>query len=90
MHLSARHGLVTILLLFLLLLFQMRPGAPCFIATRLPVPAIEIKFLNHFGILEGQFATGVIAKLLSGEIRTNGNPFNDFEKLCALTVNLSR
>jgi hypothetical protein len=51
-------------------------------SNALPVPAIEIKFLNHFGNLEGQFATGVIAKLLSGEIRTNGNPLNDFEKLC--------
>jgi flavin-dependent dehydrogenase len=36
----------------------------------------------YFGIQEGEFATDVIAKLLSGEIRTNGNPFADFEKLC--------
>jgi flavin-dependent dehydrogenase len=36
----------------------------------------------YFGIQEGEFATEVIAKLLSGEIRTNGNPFADFEKLC--------
>lgn len=35
-----------------------------------------------FGIQEGEFAVDVIAKLLSGEIRTNGNPFADFEKLC--------
>ena len=36
----------------------------------------------YFGIQEGEFATDVIAKLLSGEICTNENPFADFEKLC--------
>ena len=36
----------------------------------------------YFGIQEGEFATDVIARLLSGEIRTNGNPFAAFEKLC--------
>ena len=36
----------------------------------------------YFGIQEGEFAVDVIAKLLSGEIRTNENPFADFEKLC--------
>jgi 1H-pyrrole-2-carbonyl-[peptidyl-carrier protein] brominase len=35
-----------------------------------------------FGIQEGEFAVDVIARLVSGEIRANGNPFADFEKLC--------
>ena len=36
----------------------------------------------YFGIQEGEFAADRIAKLLSGEIRTDGNPFADFERLC--------
>ena len=36
----------------------------------------------YFGIQEGEFAADAIAKLLSGEIKTNGNPFADFERLC--------
>jgi flavin-dependent dehydrogenase len=36
----------------------------------------------YFGIQEGEFAAERIAKLLSGEIRTDGNPFADFERLC--------
>ena len=36
----------------------------------------------YFGIQEGQFASDTIAQLLSGEIRTAGNPFADFERLC--------
>jgi len=36
----------------------------------------------YFGIQEGEFAADRIAQLLSGEIKTNGNPFADFESLC--------
>ena len=36
----------------------------------------------YFGMQEGEFATEVIAQLLSGEIKTEGNPFADFERLC--------
>ena len=36
----------------------------------------------YFGIQEGQFAADAIAKHLSGEVKTNGNPFADFEALC--------
>jgi flavin-dependent dehydrogenase len=36
----------------------------------------------YFGIQEGEFAASTIAQLLSGEIRTDGNPFADFERLC--------
>ncbi len=36
----------------------------------------------YFGIQEGEFAADRIAKLLSGEIRTDGNPFADFERHC--------
>ena len=35
----------------------------------------------YFGIQEGQFAADEIAKLLSGETKTNGNPFADLEHL---------
>ena len=35
-----------------------------------------------FGIQEGEFAVDVIVRLLSGEIRTNVNPFTDFENFC--------
>ncbi len=35
----------------------------------------------YFGIQEGQFAADEIAKLLCGEIKTNGNPFVDLEHL---------
>ncbi len=36
----------------------------------------------YFGIQEGKFAADTIARLFSGEIRTDGNPFSDFERLC--------
>jgi flavin-dependent dehydrogenase len=36
----------------------------------------------YFGIQEGEFAADTIAQLLAGEIKTNGNPFADFERLC--------
>jgi flavin-dependent dehydrogenase len=36
----------------------------------------------YFGIQEGEFASKAIAQLLSGEIKTNGNPFADIERLC--------
>ena len=36
----------------------------------------------YFGIQEGEFAAETIAQLLAGEIKTNGNPFADFERLC--------
>src|SRR5882724_157162 len=36
----------------------------------------------YFGIQEGEFAAAAIAKHLSGETRTDGNPFADYEKLC--------
>ena len=36
----------------------------------------------YFGIQEGEFAADRIAKLLSDEFRTEGNPFADFERLC--------
>ncbi len=36
----------------------------------------------YFGIQEGEFAARTIAELLSGSIKTNGNPFADFERLC--------
>ncbi len=45
-----------------------------------PIRSLATAFF--FGIQEGEFAVDVIARLLSGEIRTNGNPFADFEKLC--------
>ncbi|MGH8093915.1 MAG: NAD(P)/FAD-dependent oxidoreductase [Chthoniobacterales bacterium] len=35
----------------------------------------------YFGIQEGEFAADAIARLLSGEIKTNGNPFADLERL---------
>ena len=35
----------------------------------------------YFGIQEGQFAADEIAKLLSGETKTNGNPFAELEHL---------
>ena len=36
----------------------------------------------YFGIQEGEFAANTIAQFLSGKIKTNGNPFADFERLC--------
>jgi flavin-dependent dehydrogenase len=36
----------------------------------------------YFGIQEGEFAADWIARHLSGEIKTDGNPFADFEALC--------
>ena len=36
----------------------------------------------YFGIQEGEFAADAIAQLLSGEIKTDGNPFADFERTC--------
>jgi 1H-pyrrole-2-carbonyl-[peptidyl-carrier protein] brominase len=36
----------------------------------------------YFGIQEGEFAADAVARFLSGEIRTNGNPFAEFERLC--------
>jgi 1H-pyrrole-2-carbonyl-[peptidyl-carrier protein] brominase len=36
----------------------------------------------YFGIQEGEFASDTIAQLLSGEIKANGNPFAEFERLC--------
>jgi flavin-dependent dehydrogenase len=36
----------------------------------------------YFGIQEGEFAANAVARFLSGEIRTDGNPFADFERLC--------
>jgi flavin-dependent dehydrogenase len=36
----------------------------------------------YFGIKEGEFAAEVIARYLSGEVKSNGNPFADFERLC--------
>ena len=36
----------------------------------------------YFGIQEGEFAADAIARLLSGEIKTDGNPFADYERLC--------
>ena len=36
----------------------------------------------YFGIQEGEFAAAAIAKHLSEETRTDGNPFADYEKLC--------
>src|SRR6266542_1440974 len=50
-------------------------------------PTFSYQVMNSTGkgfvcIQEGEFAVDVAARLLSGEIRTNGNPFADFEKLC--------
>ena len=36
----------------------------------------------YFGIQEGEFAADAIARLLSGEIKTDGNPFVGYERLC--------
>ncbi len=36
----------------------------------------------YFGIQEGEFAADAIARFLSGEIKTDGNPFADYERLC--------
>ncbi len=36
----------------------------------------------YFGIQEGEFAAAAVAKFLKGEIRTDGNPFADYESLC--------
>ena len=36
----------------------------------------------YFGIQEGEFAAEAIARHLSGEVKSNGNPFADFERLC--------
>ncbi len=37
----------------------------------------------YFGIQEGEFATEAIARYLSGEVKSNGNPFADFERPAA-------
>ncbi len=36
----------------------------------------------YFGVQEGEFAAEAIAKHLSGETKTDGNPFADYERLC--------
>ena len=36
----------------------------------------------YFGIQEGEFAAEAIARHISGEVKSNGNPFADFERLC--------
>ena len=36
----------------------------------------------YFGVQEGEFAAEAIARLFSGDIKTNGNPFADYERLC--------
>ena len=36
----------------------------------------------YFGIQEGEFAAEAIARLFSGDIKSNGNPFADYERLC--------
>ncbi len=36
----------------------------------------------YFGIQEGEFAAAAIAKVLSGEVQTDGNPFISYELLC--------
>ncbi len=36
----------------------------------------------YFGVQESEFAADSIAQSLSGEIKTNGNPFADYERLC--------
>jgi 1H-pyrrole-2-carbonyl-[peptidyl-carrier protein] brominase len=36
----------------------------------------------YFGIQEGEFAAKAIARHLSGEAKSDGNPFADFERLC--------
>ena len=36
----------------------------------------------YFGIQEGEFAAEAIARHLSGEVKTKGNPFAEFERLC--------
>src|SRR4030095_8939836 len=36
----------------------------------------------YFGIQDGEFATEAIARYLSGEVKSNANPFADFERLC--------
>ncbi len=36
----------------------------------------------YFGIQEGQFAADAIAQALSGEVKSDGNPFAEFERLC--------
>ena len=36
----------------------------------------------YFGIQEGEFAAEAIASHLSGEVKSKGNPFADFERLC--------
>lgn len=36
----------------------------------------------YFGIQEGEFAAAAVAKYLSGENKTNGNPFAPLESLC--------
>jgi flavin-dependent dehydrogenase len=36
----------------------------------------------YFGIQEGEFAAEAIARHLSGEVKTKGNPFAEFEQLC--------
>jgi flavin-dependent dehydrogenase len=35
-----------------------------------------------FGVQEGEFAAEAAARFLSGETKTNGNPFKDYEPLC--------
>lgn len=36
----------------------------------------------YFGVQEAEFAADFIGRFLSGEIKTNGNPFADYERLC--------
>ncbi|MBA3727136.1 MAG: FAD-dependent monooxygenase [Armatimonadetes bacterium] len=36
----------------------------------------------YFGIQEAQFAATAVSKYLAGEIKTNGNPFAEYERLC--------
>jgi 1H-pyrrole-2-carbonyl-[peptidyl-carrier protein] brominase len=36
----------------------------------------------YFGVQEAEFAVDSIAQLLSGEMKTSGNPFADYERLC--------
>jgi len=36
----------------------------------------------YFGIQESEFAAQAIARHFSGEVKSNGNPFADFERLC--------
>ena len=36
----------------------------------------------YFGVQEAEFAADFIGRFLSGEIKTNGNPFAEYERLC--------